>query len=162
MKNEKCDIDWEGWRPTEEATLMFVVQDGRMLLIHKKRGLGAGLINGPGGRLELGETPEQCALRETREELGIEVQNPRFAGELCFDMTDGYKLRAHVFTATQFSGIPTETDEATPEWFALDALPFERMWSDDRIWFPYMLSGRRFIGRFLFDGMTMLWHEMMD
>ncbi|MBT4161861.1 MAG: NUDIX hydrolase, partial [Gammaproteobacteria bacterium] len=45
-------IDWENWEPEEVATLLFVVRDGRVLLIRKKRGLGAGKINGPGGRLE--------------------------------------------------------------------------------------------------------------
>ena len=155
-------IDWNTWAPTEEATILFVVQDGKILLIHKKRGLGAGLINGPGGRLEKDETTEQCALRETKEELGIEVHDPRFAGELYFDMTDGYKLRGHVYTATQFSGVPTETDEATPEWFPLDNIPFDKMWSDDRLWFPYMLAGKSFVGRFIFDGMTMLWHEVIE
>ena len=155
-------INWSTWVPTEEATILFVIQDGKILLIHKKRGLGAGLINGPGGRIEQGETPEQCALRETKEELGIEVRDPRFAGELYFDMTDGYKLRGTVYTATRFTGVPTETDEATPEWFPLDGIPFERMWSDDRLWFPYMLAGKQFVGRFIFDGMTMLWHEVVE
>ena len=135
---------------------MFVIRDGKILLIHKKRGLGAGLLNGPGGRMEKGETPVQTAVRETREELGIEVKNPRFAGELWFDMTDGYKLRAYVFTATRFDGEPVETDEALPEWFDLDNIPFEKMWSDDVIWFPLMLEGKRFVGKFVFDGMTML------
>ena len=45
------DIAWEHWVPQQRATLLFVLRDGQALLIHKKRGLGAGKINGPGGRL---------------------------------------------------------------------------------------------------------------
>ena len=51
------DVDWDCWVPDERATLLFVVRGGEILLMHKKRGLGAGKINGPGGRLEPGETP---------------------------------------------------------------------------------------------------------
>src|SRR5512136_179536 len=49
-------IDWSRWEPTERANLCFVIRDGQILLIRKKRGLGAGKMNGPGGRLEAGET----------------------------------------------------------------------------------------------------------
>ncbi|MEO1370466.1 MAG: NUDIX domain-containing protein, partial [Acidobacteriota bacterium] len=59
-----AEIDWRRWRPTDRATLVFVIDGGRILLIRKKRGLGAGKVNGPGGRLEAGETPVQCAVRE--------------------------------------------------------------------------------------------------
>ena len=62
-------INWQTWQPEEVATLMFVMTDNQVLLIRKKRGLGAGNINGPGGRIEPGESPMQCAVRETEEEL---------------------------------------------------------------------------------------------
>ena len=68
------EIDWENWDPVERATLMFVIQDGQILLIHKKRGFGKGKINGPGGKMEPGETPRECAIRET--------QVPRMPGRL--------------------------------------------------------------------------------
>ena len=48
------DIDWAGWDPAVRATLMFVIQDGKILLIHKKRGFGKGKINGPGGQAGAG------------------------------------------------------------------------------------------------------------
>ena len=65
------DVDWERWEPRQRATLLFVVRRDEILLIHKKRGLGAGKINGPGGRLEPGETPLACAIREVEEELCV-------------------------------------------------------------------------------------------
>jgi len=60
------DIDWASWTPTERATLLFVLRDGQILLIHKKTGLGAGKINGPGGRIEPGESAQEGAIREVR------------------------------------------------------------------------------------------------
>ena len=56
-------IDWSTWQPQMLATLLFIFRDGEVLLIRKKRGLGAGKINGPGGKIDPGETPEQCAVR---------------------------------------------------------------------------------------------------
>ena len=52
---EDSPIDWSTWQGEMLATLMFIIQDGRILLIEKKRGLGAGKINGPGGKIEPGE-----------------------------------------------------------------------------------------------------------
>lgn len=150
------EVDWENWNPAERATLLFVIQHGKILLIHKKRGFGKGKINGPGGKIEPGETPQECAIRETQEELCILPTGVRGAGLLHFQFTDGFSIHGHVFTATGFEGTPTETDEATPEWFPVDGLPFERMWEDDRTWFPHMLAGRRFSGRYLFEGDRMI------
>ena len=65
------DVDWERWRPDVRATLLFVVRDGRILLIRKKRGLGAGKINGPGGKLDPREAPLAGAIREVEEEIGV-------------------------------------------------------------------------------------------
>lgn len=152
-----ADIDWANWEPVERATLMFVIQEGQVLLIHKKRGFGKGKINGPGGKMESGETPRACAIRETEEELCITPTGVQPAGELHFQFRDGFSIHGHVFTATGFDGEPTETDEAIPLWCSVDELPYERMWADDRSWIPHMLEGRRFSGRYLFDG-----EEMVD
>ncbi len=150
------DIDWVGWQPVDRATLLFVICRGRMLLIHKKRGLGAGKINGPGGRLEPGETPEQCAVREVHEEVCITPRQVSFCGTLAFQFTNGYSIHGTVFRAADYRGEPCETDEAHPLWFPLDAIPYEQMWADDIHWMPLMLRYRPFSGRFIFDGDTML------
>jgi len=154
------EIDWAAWQPGERATLLFVVRNGQILLIRKKRGLGAGKINGPGGRLELGETPAEGAVRETREELGIEALDPTLRGELHFQFVDGYSLLCSVFTSPDCEGDAIETDEAVPLWTPLDAIPYHEMWEDDERWLPGMLSGRSFRGYFLFDGDKMLSHRV--
>ncbi len=145
------DIDREKWKPREYATLLFVIRDGQILLIHKKRGIGAGKINGPGGHVEPDETPRECAIREVQEELLITPLNVRYAGRLNFQFTDGFSIRGEVFTASDYNGTPTETDEATPVWKPVNELPFEEMWADDALWMPLMLSGRQFDGWFIFQ-----------
>lgn len=149
-------MDWTNWIPQERANLCFIVSDGRILLIRKKRGLGAGKINGPGGRIEPGETALEAAIRETQEEVCVTPTGVRERGELFFDFVDGYRLQCTVFRADGLQGEPGETDEAAPFWSEVDAIPYDEMWADDRHWLPLLLDGKRFEGRFVFDGETML------
>jgi 8-oxo-dGTP diphosphatase len=151
-----ADIDWSLWTPKERATLLFVIHDGRILLIDKKTGLGAGKINGPGGRIEAGEQAREAAVREVREELCVVPTGVRPCGELSFQFTDGYSLHGSVFTASGFTGELCETDEAAPLWVPLTDIPFERMWEDDHLWIPLMLAGTPFRGFFVFEGDAML------
>jgi len=152
---------WEtGLDPRERAVLCFIIEEGRILLIEKKRGLGAGKINGPGGRLEPGETPLQAALRETQEEVGLIPRVPREAGQLFFQFADGHSIHCVVFTAEEADGKMMETDEALPFWERLDQIPFDRMWADDEHWFPAMVAGKYFRGYFTFDGDRMLSHRV--
>ena len=141
---------------------MFVVRDGEILLIEKKRGHGAGKVNGPGGKMDRGETPLECAVRETEEELLISVTDARKVGELGFRMSDCPDIFCHVFLGSEFTGTPTETAEAVPLWVPLDAIPYDRMWEDDRHWLPLVLGGRSILGKFEFEGETMIWKEITD
>jgi len=152
-------IDWSRWEPQQRATLLFVIRDGRILLIRKKRGLGAGKINGPGGRIGPGETPLECAVREVQEELCVTPIGVRDCGELRFQFTDGLSLLVYVFKADDCDGEPHETDEAAPLWAPIDAIPYDEMWADDRLWVPLMLADARFEGRCVFDGDCMMSHD---
>lgn len=138
------------WHPDLTGTLLFLVSGGRALLIHKRRGHGAGRINGPGGKLDPGETPLQCAVRETREETGVTALDPCLAAVMRFVEIDGDDWLGYVFVAREHVGEPRVTEEAVPEWFALDALPLDRMWPDDRLWLPRVLAGEAVRGDFLF------------
>jgi len=154
-------FDWEGWKGEVLATLLFVVKDGRILLIEKKRGHGAGKVNGPGGKIDPGETALECAVRETGEELHIDAKDARKVAELWFRMSDYPDILCHVFLAENFEGTPTETDEAVPLWVPLDEIPYGRMWEDDRHWLPLVLGGQTLIGRFVFEGEKMVSKEIL-
>lgn len=153
-------IDWETWSPVDTATLLFVVRAEEVLLIRKKRGLGAGKINGPGGRLDPGETPLEGALREVREEVRVEALGARKKGELFFQFVDGYSIHVHVFRADDCVGEAGETAEAIPLWHTLETIPYDEMWADDRLWLPHLLADRPFLGHFIFDDDTMVDHRV--
>lgn len=161
---QAMEIDWTQWQPNQRATLLFIVDEPNesVLLIRKKRGLGAGKMNGPGGKIDPGETEVQCAVRETQEELLVTALDPVKHGELWFDFVDGLKMNVGVYRATRWEGEPTETAEALPVWTPLNALPLDEMWADDRIWLHEVLVAKRhFLGRFRFDNDTMLAHEVV-
>ena len=155
------DIDWEQWKPAERAVLLFVIREAEVLLIHKKRGLGAGYMNGPGGRIDPGETPLEAAIRETREETHITPITPEACGELFFQFTSGFSIHVDVFRTQEHEGTATETDEAIPHWIEFDAIPFSNMWEDDAYWLPLLLVGQNFKGHFIFDEKTMLDHRVV-
>ena len=153
-------IDWQTWTPAVRATLLFVRRGDEVLLIRKKRGLGAGKINGPGGKIDPGETAVQCAIREVQEELCVTALDPVDFGELSFEFVDGLRLQARIFVATAHEGTPTETDEAVPLWTPVSAIPYDQMWADDRLWLPEVLAGRKVALRALFDADTMLGYSL--
>lgn len=151
-----ADLDWSSWTPRIRATLLFVQRGHALLLIEKKRGFGAGKINGPGGKLAPGETALQAAVREVEEEVGVVPTGVRARGELSFQFTDGLAMHVSVFTADGCLGEPRESDEARPFYCPIEALPYERMWADDRVWLPALLAGRDVRLRAVFEGDTML------
>lgn len=152
------DIVPKSWKAAEEAVLCCIRDKPtqQLLLIHKKRGLGAGLINMPGGRIEPGETAVEAAVRETREEVDLVVEKLAHRGDLYFQFTDGHSIRCFVFETQHWSGEPMETREAAPFWCSEKDIPYDRMWVDDSWWLPHLLAECRFQGRFVFDGYKML------
>ncbi len=151
---------WQGWEPVIRATLMFIVRDDEVLLIDKLTGIGQGKVNGPGGKIDPGETAEQAIIRECQEELHIIPLAPVKMGELCFAMSDIPDIHCHVFIAKEFTGEPKPTVEANPFWEKITEIPYEKMWQDDQYWLPQMLAGERFFARFDFTGETIDWMDV--
>jgi 8-oxo-dGTP diphosphatase/2-hydroxy-dATP diphosphatase len=136
----------------KKLTLCMVCRDGEILLGMKKRGFGAGRWNGFGGKLDEGETVEAAARRELEEEAGIVAGELKEAGVIDFTFqSEPKELEVHIFRVDDFTGEPVETEEMKPQWFPVDQIPYEQMWSDDIHWLPLLLDNKRFEGRFLFD-----------
>lgn len=159
-------------RERDEATICYplrgtlpVAPDDELLLIRKRRGLGADLYNGPGGKVEPDETPLEAAVRETREEVGVDV-GPLDAVEKCgefdFYFGDDHVFFCHVYIASEVTGTPRESEEAIPEWRTRDAVPYDEMWADDELWLPEVLDGDTVRGVFYFDadGEELLEHAL--
>ena len=158
------DIDWATWQPTERAVIVYITdrERGRVLLILKKTGLGKGKVNAPGGRVEPGETPVQAAVRECREEVSLTPLAPEKRAELCFQFTSGYALYGEAFFTDSWEGVERASAEADPFWCELSAIPWERMWEDDRYWLPLALAGKKIRGRYVFDEDRMISQELVE
>ena len=151
-------INWDRWIPREEAVICYIVDElnRKVLLMHKKTGLGEGKVNAPGGRIEPGETALEAAVRECQEEVHMTPMNLEMRMELHFQFKDGYSLRGEAFFSTLWEGDPVETREADPFWCPLEEIPFEKMWEDDIHWLPRALKGEVMRGFYIFDGDVML------
>ena len=141
-------------KDTIKAVLCYLKQGNRYLLLLKARGkFGGGFWNAPGGKIELGESAEDATIREIREETGLTIAHPEWAGRLEFYFGHGKKKPdwvAEVFTAFEFSGILRESEEGRLEWFPEEELPIDQMWEDDRYWLPLLVKGIKFQGVFEF------------
>lgn len=135
---------------TKQLTLCIVRQNGKVLLGMKKRGFGVGRWNGFGGKVHEGETIEDAARRELREECSIVPNNLIERGILTLIGEDEHDLEVHIFEITKFKNQPQETEEMRPQWFDESVLPFHQMWPDDAYWFPLFLQGKKFTGTFVF------------
>jgi 8-oxo-dGTP diphosphatase len=143
------------------ATLCYIRHAGSTLMLHRDKrrdDIHAGKWNGLGGKFEPGESPEECVLREVREESGLEIRDPHLSGLLMFPAFKGNDWYVFVFTADDFSGELTENEEGHLEWIpdaALESLP---LWPSDHIFLPWIRQGRFFSAKFVYDGDEMKTH----
>ena len=147
------------------ATLCYVRRDGRTLMIHRVKKAGdihAGRWNGLGGKLEPGEMPEACAVREVREESGLEVRGPELRGVLTFPRfahdEDWYVF---VFVCRDFAGELIDSPEGVLRWVDDRDLADLNLWPGDRVFLPLLDGPGIFSGRFVYEGGELVDHEVV-
>lgn len=125
------------------TTLCYIERDNRYLMLHRVKKAGdenRGKWIGVGGHFEKGESPEDCLLREVREETGLTLTDYAFRGIVTFVSDDHEAEYMHLFTATGFTGEIIDCDEGAIEWIDKDALYALPMWAGDRI-FLRLIAG---------------------
>ena len=133
------------------ATLVIVEdqEKGRLLMIKHNRGVNKGYFNFPGGKLDAGESLEDGASREVKEETGLTVNNLKSIGLLDFPTMN---FEVHVFYSNTFSGVLIENaEEANVFWQDTASIPIDDMRDADKIWVPDALSGKQVNYRFFYD-----------
>ena len=130
------------------ATLAIIVRDDKVLLGEKTGNpeIGKGKLNGPGGKLEVGETLMECVIRETKEEMGITLvpDKTEKIAVITFLFAEVPDFEVHIYRTEVFEGEPVTTESMIPNWFAIDALPLDRMHDSDREWFAKAIRGEKF------------------
>lgn len=131
----------------EITTICFPVRDGKIILVDKKRGFGAGYLNGYGGKKRPPDTTiESTAIREMKEEADVTVIASDLDKVAIIDFFEEstHLFECHIFFCRNWQGELRETKEmAVPIPCDLDNLPYDRMWKADTIWFPIICSGKR-------------------
>ena len=134
------------------ATVIFLRKGKHILLAKKKRGFGVGKWNGPGGKIEPGESLLDTVTRECQEEIAVTPISPCKIAQLHFYFPEGQTdWLVHVFECRDWEGKPAESEEMAPRWYHLDKIPYADMWEDDEHWLPHVLQGKNLIGHFDFD-----------
>ena len=132
-----------------DVAVTYILRDNagvtEVLLGEKLRGLGVGHIVGPGGKVEEGETPEEAAIREVQEEVGLMIEPGALTAlariRYPFVNREALSQRSFVFSARVFSGELQSSGEIAALWWPVATIPYERMWSDAKLWLPRALSG---------------------
>ena len=147
------------------STLCYVKKNGYTLMLHKNRRDGdihSGKWNGLGGKLNAGETPEECVIREVEEESGLVIRNPSLRGFLTFPaFKDGVDWYVHVFVAHQFNGNLRPSSEGIPEWIQDERLLELNLWEGDPIFMKRLDENRFFSGKFVYQEGKLISHELI-
>lgn len=128
------------------TTICFFFQDNGVYLSEKKRGFGKGYLTGYGGKASEGETVEDSAIREIKEEAGTIIHRNDLDRVAIIDFfeADEYLFECHVFFIKRWDGDFQESEEmAFPDIYKLSEIPYDRMWKSDIHWMPLIFSGKR-------------------
>jgi 8-oxo-dGTP diphosphatase len=146
------------------ATLCYLMDGEKTLMLHrikKKNDVHEGKWNGLGGKFEAGETPEECAIREVKEESGLLMKNPRLHGFITFPMFDGKKdWYVFLFTAREFEGELIDSHEGKLEWIDDYKLLDLNLWEGDKIFIPWLFQEKFFSAKFIYGNGNLVSHSV--
>ena len=141
---------------TSLSTLCYIERDRKYLMLHrtvKKNDVNKDKWIGVGGHFEQDESPEECVIREVKEETGYTLTSWRFRGIVTFVSGNGVTEYMHLFTADGFTGEPAECDEGQLEWVAVDDVPKLNIWAGDKIFFRLLDENEPFFSlKLVYDG----------
>ena len=136
------------------ATLCYVInkKSNSTLMIHrvkKENDYHQGKWNGLGGKFESGESPEECAIREIKEESGLNVKSVTMKGFITFPMFDGKEdWYVFLFVTDDFEGELIDSNEGDLAWIQNEKLMEINLWEGDKIFIPWLFKDKFFSAKF--------------
>ena len=111
-----------------------------------------GKWNGLGGKFEIGETPEECAVRELKEEAGLTVKSLKLKGFITFPLFDGKEdWYVFLFVIDKFDGDLIDSPEGKLEWIDNNKLLELNLWDGDKIFIPWLFQEKFFSAKFNYE-----------
>lgn len=151
------------------ATLCYVRQGGKTLMVHVKKagGIHEGKWNAPGGKLDAGESPEECVVREIREETGLIISDAELKGVLTFPAFQGASAKpgkdwyVFVFVARKVAGILTSSSpEGELKWVPDAELVGLNLNAGDKLFLPLLDRPGSFSAKITYDGDKVVSHDI--
>lgn len=129
------------------TTLCYIEKDNRYLMLHrtkKENDLNEGKWIGVGGKFEKNETPEECLLREVKEETGLTLTKYRLRAVITFISNLWETEYMYLFTANEFTGEVTECSEGVLEWVNKEEVMKLNLWQGDRTFLKKIMKEDNF------------------
>lgn len=151
---------------TKESTLCYIEKDGKYLMLHrtvKENDVNKDKWIGVGGHFEHGESPEECLLREVKEETGYTLTSWKYRGIVTFVYGEDTVEYMSLYTADGFGGEPIACDEGDLEWVEKERLYDLELWEGDKIFFRLLDEGREFFSlKLVYDTENVLKYAALD
>ena len=148
------------------STLCYIEKDGKYLMLHrtvKKNDVNKDKWIGVGGHFEADECPEECLLREVKEETGYTLTSYRYRGLVTFVSGNGVTEYMSLFTADGFEGEPVSCNEGELEWVEIDWIQELNIWEGDKIFFRLLKERQDFFSlKLVYDGQDRLVEVKLD
>lgn len=139
------------------ATLCYIhdKKTNSTLMIHrvkKETDYHYGKWNGLGGKFESGESPEECAIREVKEESGLNVKSIKMKGFITFPLFDGIEdWYVFLFVIDDYDGELIDSSEGNLKWIPNNKLTEIKLWEGDKIFIPWLFEEKFFSAKFIYE-----------
>lgn len=151
---------------TKLSTLCYIEKDGQYLMLHrtvKENDVNKDKWIGVGGHFEQGESPEECLLREVKEETGYTLTSWKYRGIVTFVYGKDIVEYMSLYTADGFEGKPIACDEGVLEWVDRSQISSLELWEGDKIFFRLLEEGREFFSlKLVYDTSDVLQYAALD
>ena len=148
------------------TTLCYIEKDNKYLMLHrikKENDINHDKWIGVGGKFEWGESPEECMLREVREETGYTLTSWQYRGIITFVLGEDTVEYMSLFTADGFEGTPIDCNEGVLEWVEKDQIPELNLWEGDRIFFRLLEEQKEFFSlKLVYNKQDILEQAVLD
>ena len=148
----------------KNTTLCYIEKDDSYLMLHRVKKVNDENQDkwiGVGGKLEEGESPEECLLREVKEETGLTLTKYQYRGLVTFVSNQWGTQYMHLFTATEYEGEIKECNEGDLEWVPKTEIEHLNLWEGDKIFFRLLDENANFFSlKLCYKGDKLVFYEV--
>lgn len=148
------------------STLCYIEKDGKYLMLHrtkKKNDINKDKWLGGGGKFEEGESPEECIIREVKEETGLILNTYKLRCVVTYVSTNWETEYMYVFTSNDFTGELIECNEGDLQWIVKDKVTELKTWEGDKIFVEKIKNKDSFFTvKFNYDGEKLIKYDLKE